>query len=63
MTMSELEAAYFSSKFLDWIQVRLPEADEKVDDALADRWEPFYLRHFEIGLRFPIMGLVKELCS
>lgn len=63
ITMSELEAAYFSFKFPNWIQVMLPEVNEKVDDALAEGWEPFYLRHFEIGLRFPIMGLIEELCT
>lgn len=39
------------------------KVDEKVDDTLANGWESFYLRHFEIGLRFPIMGLVEELCT
>lgn len=60
MSISELEAAYFSFKFSKWIQVRLPK---KVDGALFDGCEPFYLRHFEIDLRFHVMGLVEELCT
>lgn len=59
--MSELEATYLSFRFPDWIQVRLLEANEKVDDTLAEGWEPFYLKHFEIDVRFSIMGLVEEL--
>lgn len=26
-------------------------------------WEPFYLRHFKIGLCFSVMGLIEELCN
>lgn len=63
MTMGELDAAYFSFKFPDCIQVRHLEANEKVDDALAEGLEPFYLRRFEISLMFPLMGLVEELCT
>lgn len=60
MTKSELEATFFLYKFLQWIQLKHPKPDEKVDDALAKGWEPFYLKHIEIGLWFPIIGLVKE---
>lgn len=45
MTIGELEAAYFSFKFPYWIQVRLPEANEKVD-ALAEGWEALLLEAF-----------------
>lgn len=52
MTRGELEVVHFSCKFLGWIEIRLPRDNEKVDDVLPDGWEPFYLRHFEISLRF-----------
>lgn len=60
--MGELESAFFSYKFLEWIHAKLPEPKEKIDDILADDWEPFYLRHLKISLQFPIMEFIKKLC-
>lgn len=61
MTIDELESALFAYKLSEWIQTRLPESEEKIDNILADEWEPFYLRNFKIDHRFPVMGLIKEL--
>lgn len=64
MTIDGLDSAFLTYKFPEWIQTRLPEPKEKkIDDILTDGWEPFYLRHFKIGLQFSIVGLIKELCT
>lgn len=35
MIADELESAFFTYKFPEWIQARIPEPEERIDDMLA----------------------------
>lgn len=61
MTLADLDGLRASNKIPEFIETRLPLPGERVDWH-SPGWEPFYEKMFDCGFRFPVMGLLRDIC-